>query len=77
MPGTGVEPALPYGNQPLKLARLPIPPPGPFNWLLIIYYCLLIVNYQFRYQKNDNMMDFYFRRNNNVKNLSAACELRR
>src|SRR5947208_5510824 len=26
MPETGLEPALPEGNQPLKLARLPIPP---------------------------------------------------
>src|SRR5262245_4882465 len=28
VPGTGVEPALPCGNQTLNLARLPIPPPG-------------------------------------------------
>jgi hypothetical protein len=26
VPETGLEPALPEGNQPLKLARLPIPP---------------------------------------------------
>lgn len=28
MPETGVEPARPYGHKHLKLARLPIPPPG-------------------------------------------------
>ena len=28
VPGTGVEPARPYGHIPLKDARLPIPPPG-------------------------------------------------
>jgi hypothetical protein len=28
VPGTGIEPALPCGNQILSLARLPIPPSG-------------------------------------------------
>lgn len=28
LPETGVEPARPYGHKHLKLARLPIPPPG-------------------------------------------------
>jgi hypothetical protein len=28
MPETGIEPARPYGHKHLKLARLPIPPPG-------------------------------------------------
>ena len=31
LPGTGVEPAPTEVDQPLKLARLPIPPPGPFD----------------------------------------------
>jgi hypothetical protein len=30
VPGTGIEPALPCGNQILSLARLPIPPSGHF-----------------------------------------------
>jgi hypothetical protein len=30
VPGTGIEPALPCGNQILSLARLPIPPSGRF-----------------------------------------------
>ncbi len=34
MPGTGVEPAPAEADQPLKLARLPIPPPGP-SYLII------------------------------------------
>ena len=29
MPRRGLEPPRPYGHQHLKLARLPIPPPGP------------------------------------------------
>lgn len=28
VPRTGIEPAQPFGHQPLKLARLPVPPPG-------------------------------------------------
>ncbi len=31
VPGAGLEPARPYGQQILSLERLPIPPPGQFN----------------------------------------------
>ena len=46
LPGTGVEPARAEAHQPLKLARLPIPPPG-----LIIDYCP-------RLREDDNIIDY-------------------
>jgi hypothetical protein len=36
MPRTGFEPAQDYSHQPLKLARLPIPPPGHFFHFLLM-----------------------------------------
>lgn len=33
VPGVGLEPTRPYGHQHLKLARLPIPPPGQVDFL--------------------------------------------
>ena len=41
MPRTGFEPARDYSHQPLKLARLPIPPPGRFQFT--IYYLILTI----------------------------------
>ncbi len=34
VPRAGVEPARPYGHYPLKIARLPIPPPGQQGLIL-------------------------------------------
>ena len=31
VPRTGIEPARPIDHYPLKVARLPVPPPGPIN----------------------------------------------
>ena len=36
VPRRGLEPPRPYGHQHLKLARLPIPPPGPVSWRRLI-----------------------------------------
>ena len=35
VPRTGIEPARPIDHYPLKVARLPVPPPGPINTPLV------------------------------------------
>lgn len=44
VPGTGIEPAHPCERQILSLLRLPIPPPGHYNFQVFVFRVAILRN---------------------------------